>query len=251
MDRSHSTHRTAHASSRTRSTRPSSHNNRRSAYSSHPSSSRVPPTTTASSSTRPRGYPKPLGRGRGFPVLGRGRFLHERPASFVLVPGRAKRGKRVYDVRSRRGERLFQVLPKRFCLHDTRTLVDVGSGVPLLRMKGFLVSARSTMTISSPDGGALLVLQKTSVISLKRRTVYGYIKGRVKSRPDLVVTADAKGRTFTFTDRRSMEIASVRRYRAKRRDAANKYEYRMYVSPGYDTALFLMCMICLHEIWNE
>lgn len=171
----------------------------------------------------------------------------------MLAPARPrKHGKQVYDVRSRRGERLFQVLPKRVCLQDVRTLVDAASGVPLLRMKGFLVSARSTMTIAKPDGAALLVLQKTSVVSFKgRRTVYGYVRGRVKSRPDLVVAADEKGRTFTFTDKRSLEIASVRRYRAKRNDATNKYEYRMYVSPGYDTALFIMCMMCIHGTWNE
>lgn len=95
----------------------------------------------------------------------------------------------------------------------------------------------------------MLILQKKSVI--ENRTVHGFVKGKPGRRPELVVKSDSKGRRFTFTDRRSIEIATVKRYATRSRSGERRFEYRMYVSPGYDTALFVMVMVSVHETLNE
>lgn len=203
------------------------------------------PTGTTSTSTRPRGYPKPLGVGRGFPVLARGKFLESQPCTLVLHPSRSES---TWLVRNRRGARLFSLSRARAFLARERSLIDTRSGHAVLRARAPSLSARSTVEVyaDGADRKSLLTLQKKSLF--ESRTVHGFIHGKSSKKPELVIRSDSKGRKFTFTDRRSIEIATVKRYSARSRSGEKRFEYRMHVSPGYDTALLAMCMVCVHEM---
>lgn len=204
--------------------------------------------TTHSTSTRPPGYPKPQGLGRGFPVVSR-RFLHSNPSVYAIHLSRHAKSP-VYHIRNVYQRTVFHIDHRHLCLHDVYTLYTHPSNRPWLCVRGFFLSARSAMAITDIDGRPILILQKMSVISMKKRTMHGYT-AKVAGRPDLVITSDHGARSFSFRDRRSNEVAHAKRRR--RHDSGDDYSsksYKMYISPGYDNALFVMCMVCIIHTWN-
>lgn len=203
--------------------------------------------TTHSTSTRPRGYPKPQGLGRGFPVVSR-RFLHSTPSIYAIYPSSSSNSS-VYHVRDVHQRLVFRVDRSRLCLHDAHVLYTHSTNRPWLYVRGFLLSARSVMTITDIDGRPMLILQKMSVISVKKRTLHGYT-AKVGGKPDLIITSDHNARAFSFRDRRSNEVAHVKRRRDRPGNEHPGKSYKMYISPGYDNALFIMCMIYIIQTWN-
>lgn len=202
---------------------------------------------THSTSNRPRGYPKPLGLGRGFPVVSR-RFLHSTPSIYAIYPSSSPNSP-VYHVRDIHQRVIFRVDRSRLCLHDVHVLHTHSTNRPWLYVRGFFLSARSVMTITDINGRPVLILQKMSVISMKKRVLHGYTS-KVGGKPDLVITSDHKARTFSFRDRRSNEVAHAKRRRDYPSNEHPGKSYKMYISPGYDNALFMMCMICIIQTWN-
>lgn len=220
-----------------------------------PCSSGTPTSTANTRSSRPRGYPKPLGRGNGFPYTSKGAFLMHQSTSYIVHPSGKKKG-RSYTIHDRHRHTLFRINPKHITVSNVKTLVQYhrNVAVPLVRMKQSVFSARNSITISTPDNEPLLMLQKTTIVNVNtgKSPVHGYIKEKTATKPQLVITSDSSPYNYVIRDRRSNEVARIVRFRTtKRSQRPKRYSYKVYISPGYDIVVFLMCVACLHEIWED
>lgn len=214
------------------------------------SSSYVP--TFSSETTayhRPRGYPKPLGRGNGFPLVYNGRFLLPSYTQLVIQRRRSSAASS-YSVSNGNGYKLFYINYKFSTFQQVKTLTERASGVPLLQMRDKMFSFRSTVFICDAHERTLLVLQKASVINMGSPVIYGYIRMKSHTTPDLIITARSSGRKFVMRDRRSNEIARITRSSSRSRSSSNGRSYRLSINPGYDVALFSLCAVYLAEAWN-
>ena len=212
-----------------------------------------PPTTKfIQSSTVPPAYsfPDRRPRGRGFPVLYNGLYIHNLPTIFTLYPS-AKRHGRCFQVQNRRKETVYQITSKSPSLRETKVLTQYyHRKTPILRLQQLLFSARSTTIISDDDNDTLLILQKAS-FTCSYPNVYVFIKNK-RSTHDLIVEAQQDGRRFVFRDKATNCVVIGRRFRTtKRGHKPRKYAYTIRIAPGYDTALFIMAAAALFDIWQE
>lgn len=211
---------------------PSSHRT-----STNPTTNTTSTAPSTSTSKRPRGYPKPLGRGRGFPVLCDGRYLTSHPTTLLLHPSATS-----WVMRHPHSARLFTLTRPHSLLSRDRVLLDARTARPVLRARSSLFSARSTTRLHA-QGASLLTVHRKS--PLEPRTFHAFLNSG--TRPDLVIRTDAKGRRFTFTDRRSIDVATVKKRTIRGSGGEKKVEYRMHLSPGYDAALFVTALVCVQE----
>lgn len=227
-------------------------------------SSSTPSTSSASSrSSRPTGYPKPLGHGNGFPVVSVVRYLRTQSSSFHIIPGPARRY-RTYEIQDKYHEPCFRVVPTPLCLRETKTLYDLRRpsststvGSLVLKSHQLVFSTRGRVFIHDLRGKSLMYLQKVNIVNFPK-IIHGFVKSTAKcahsdNKPQLIITEEKEdGRCYVIRDKRSNEVACIERYRlTPRNERKKKYAYKLYVSAGYDYSLFVMCSVLLLDMWNR
>lgn len=251
-------------------------------------------STTATSSTPPPGYPKPLGRGKGFPLLYKGQYIKTQTEKFYIRPqpqpfvdatnSRYKKF-RMYTVWNTVGDHLFNIEPSMNAatFRETKYMTDLKRKCnQLLFTHPNAFSARSSVYVTNAKGKPLLFLQKLNMVN-HPKVILGYIQNKKDSyendgafgrrrrpKPDLFITREAQhGGAYMFRDRKGNEVACLEKYypRSKKADLSSnhskssgdskkgkkqkKHGLRLYVSAGYDCALFIMCATLTLDMWND
>lgn len=238
------------------------------------SNTKASAATKSSSSSRPRGYPRPLGRGNGFPLVHRTRFLRLQSVTLRVSPdddgdggqysaaaaaaaaggrGRGCGRGRGYRITDGQGITVFRVLPGSSCLRETKTLLDArNDNRCVLRAHHVVLTTRASVFVRDERGRALLFLQRMNMVNLPK-VVHGFIRCKAYGKADVVISEERhQGRAYVIRDRRSNEIACIQRFRvSSRKDKHKRYAYKLYISAGYDCALFVMCSVLLLDMWNK
>lgn len=244
-----------------------------------PRSKKISTSSNSSTSSRPYGYPKPLGHGNGFPVVSVARYISPQSTSFHIVPGPARRY-RTYEIHDKFHAPCFRIVPTPLCLRETKTLIDIrrtsrvsSVGCPVLKSHQSVFSTRGRVFIHDLNNAkSLLYLQKVNIVNFPK-IIHGFvrlpnnqhhqhhrqhqrarnIKYGHNNKPQLIITQEEEeGPYYIIRDRRSNEIACVERYRLNsRNERKRKYAYKLYVSAGYDHSLFVMCAVLLLDMWNK
>lgn len=121
----------------------------------------------------------------------------------------------------------------------------------LMRAHTIVFTTRSSVMVNDDDGNLLLYLQKVSIVHSKR-VIRGYIGGKGTEKAQLIIREEEKGRSYALNDARANEIAHLQRFRTSAHpDKKRRYAFKLHISPGYDSALFIMCAALLLDIWDD
>lgn len=209
-------------------------------------------STTSHATSRPRGYPRPLGRGNGFPTLSR-RFISLTPIT-LTIHAQSPRPGRSYTVRDPQGP-LLNLSPSDGT-NSNKTLVSLRPGHlrddALLQLRPTRFSARSAITLTKPKGKVLLLMHKASLINVTARVIHAFIHGAKSSKPHLVIEGTQSGSKYDVRDKKRNPVCTISRCRpSNQQKDPNHVVYRVVLNPGYDIALFASVTACVHEIWTR
>lgn len=174
---------------------------------------------------------------------------------FAIRVGNARKH-RVYSVYDRQGNPVFRINPTPLCLRESKSMVDVrtshASGNMVLKSHQMLFTTRSSVFIKDCDGNALIFLQRMNIVNFPK-VVQGFVKSKTVGKPNIVISEELdEGLAYVIRDRRRNEIACIKRFRvSSRKEKQKRYTYKLYVSAGYDCALFVMVAVLLLDMWNK
>lgn len=196
-----------------------------------------PSTASTTTYLRPRGYPRPLPRGNGLPLLSRNHILNTH-ASITFTP----RETQTYHLRTPTTAHKIVPKPSR---HNTRTLYT--SSTSILRWHTHILSARGAVTVTHPRSEQkLITLQRSSVVN--RGRVHGYLAQRRRGgKPDLVIKSERGG--YVIRDARGNEVAKISKG-DRRKDKGSKSDkgWKVVVVPGFDHVFVGACAAVVVQI---